>query len=159
MENIANRIKRFRKLKNMSQEDLANASGINISTIKKYECGNRNPKPDQVQKIADALGISISALLPREITSINDIMTTIIELEQHSGMTITAEKDENGEYIPETVSLKFGEKEINKAITDYLRLIENEYGDYIVIEKYCYDRYTKDRLLMYICSQDLSSLK
>lgn len=45
---ICDKIKRYRKLRNMSQEELASASGINISSIKKYEAGFRNPKTEQI---------------------------------------------------------------------------------------------------------------
>ena len=33
-------------------------SGINVGTIRKYELGIRNPKPDQLEKIATALGLN-----------------------------------------------------------------------------------------------------
>ena len=51
-ESIADKIKRYRNINNMSQEELSTLSGINVSTIKKYECGYRNPKPDQLVKIS-----------------------------------------------------------------------------------------------------------
>ena len=38
---VGEKMKRYRKLRNMSQEELSEASGINVSTIKKYECGFR----------------------------------------------------------------------------------------------------------------------
>ena len=41
---IADKIRTFRKEQNMSQDDLATKSGINVSTIKKYEIGDRKPK-------------------------------------------------------------------------------------------------------------------
>ena len=40
------KIKHFRNLRGISQETLAQLSGINLATIKKYEYGIRNPKPD-----------------------------------------------------------------------------------------------------------------
>ena len=49
--NIATTIKKIRKLKNMTQDDLSISSGINISTIKKYEAGIRIPKREQLVKI------------------------------------------------------------------------------------------------------------
>ena len=53
---VSEKIKKFRKIKNISQEELALRSVINLSTIKKYECGLRNPKPEQLMKIATTLG-------------------------------------------------------------------------------------------------------
>ena len=54
------KIKYFRNMRGISQETLGQLSGINSATIKKYEYGIRNPKPDQLLKIANALGISIT---------------------------------------------------------------------------------------------------
>ena len=52
------KIKYFRNMRGISQEMLGQLSGINSATIKKYEYGIRNPKPDQLLKIANALGIN-----------------------------------------------------------------------------------------------------
>lgn len=152
-ETLASKIKEYRKIKKMSQEDLASASGINVSTIKKYECGYRNPKPEQIQKIADALGISISVLMPHEISSINDIMTLIIELEQQAGLTISADKDENGDYNPETVTLRFTNKEVNATIAEYMDLIDTKRINKISIKKTPNNSDIKDRLMMYFNRQ------
>ena len=148
-EKLAGKIKEYRKIKKMSQEDLANASGINISTIKKYECGYRNPKPEQIQKIADALGISISVLMPHEIISVNDVMSLLIQLEQQAGLKMSADQDENGKYIPETVSLKFSNKKANAAIADYLELVRYEKINGITFDKTKSSSDAKDRLMMY----------
>ena len=48
------KIKYFRNMRGISQETLGQLSGINSATIKKYEYGIRNPKPDQLLKIANA---------------------------------------------------------------------------------------------------------
>ena len=47
------KIKYFRNMRGISQETLGQLSGINSATIKKYEYGIRNPKPDQLLKIAN----------------------------------------------------------------------------------------------------------
>ena len=56
---VSEKIKYYRNMRGISQEMLGELSGINSATIKKYEYGIRNPKPDQLLKIAGALGISI----------------------------------------------------------------------------------------------------
>lgn len=43
---IGEKIMTYRKLKNMTQEDLSKESDLYVSTIKKYEAGERKPKPD-----------------------------------------------------------------------------------------------------------------
>lgn len=50
------KIKYFRNMRGISQDMLGQLSGINPATIKKYEYGIRNPKPDQLLKIANAAG-------------------------------------------------------------------------------------------------------
>lgn len=73
-------------------------SGINPATIKKYEYGIRNPKPDQLLKIANALGISINIFMNFEV-----------------------EKDENGSYIPATLKISFTHSAVNKKLCTYLK--------------------------------------
>lgn len=43
---IGSKIQKYRKLKDMTQDELSKQSGIYLSTIKKYESGERNPKPE-----------------------------------------------------------------------------------------------------------------
>lgn len=124
-DNIALKIKQFRKLRNMSQEDLAEKSGINVSTIKKYECGNRNPKPDQIKRIATALGVSINSLLSYEISSNNDILCLIAKLHQEANLQINGGKDENGKYIPESLKMSFPDKDMNTLIAKYMDIVES----------------------------------
>ena len=117
---IAEKIKRYRKLKNMSQDMLADASGINVSMIKKYECGIRNPKPEQLLKIANALGISINALYSHDINTVSDVITLLMKLHEQTALNIAGDKDEAGDYIPESIRLSFDDGNINKALVQYL---------------------------------------
>ena len=52
-------IKSARKRRGWTQEQLANAIGVKRSVISKYESGSISPSIDTIQKIADALEISI----------------------------------------------------------------------------------------------------
>lgn len=56
-------IRHFRKQRGWTQEDLANAIGVKRATISKYENGTISPSLDQLKAIADALDISLTALL------------------------------------------------------------------------------------------------
>lgn len=122
ISNVARLMKYYRQAKNMSQGDLGKASGINLSTIKKYETGVRNPKYEQLEKIADALGISVDNFYESEITTVGELITIIKTLDEQLNMKITAEKDENGEYIPDTVKIAFKGNGINNALIEYLKL-------------------------------------
>ena len=56
------RIKYLRSLKKWSQEDLALEAGINKNYLSDLERGSRNPTVKVMEKIANALGITISEL-------------------------------------------------------------------------------------------------
>ena len=60
---VGKKIRAFREFRGYSQIQLAELSGINVGTIRKYELGIRNPKPDQLEKIATALGLNVSVFL------------------------------------------------------------------------------------------------
>mgnify|MGYP000585700721 CR=1 FL=1 len=60
---IGSKIQKYRKLKDNDTGTNYQNSPVFIYLHKKYESGERNPKPDQLQKIAEALGISVTVFL------------------------------------------------------------------------------------------------
>ncbi len=63
---VGSKIREIRKLYGITQVELAEACGIDDSTVRKYESGRLNPKPATIEKIAKGLGV------PAEIlTSVN----------------------------------------------------------------------------------------
>lgn len=56
---VGEKIKYFRTLHGFTQDQLIQATGLSISTLQKYEADERKPKPEQLLKISQALGISI----------------------------------------------------------------------------------------------------
>ena len=128
-KSVAEKIKYYRNIKKMSQDELAEASGINVSTIKKYECSIRNPKPDQLQKIAAALGISVNAFISNDIESVNDVMFLLMKLERHAKLNINGIKDENGKYDANSITLTFSDSQVNNLLAEYLELKDGKMGD------------------------------
>lgn len=57
------KIKEIRKQKGLTQKQLGDLCGMADSAIRRYENGNANPKIETLQKIADALGCSLIALI------------------------------------------------------------------------------------------------
>lgn len=117
----AEKIRYFRNLRGISQETLGNLSGIHYATIKKYELGNRNPKPEQLQKIANALGISINVFMDQEISTVSDVLSILFKMDDQIDMNFSAEKDENGDYDPSTLRITFGSKEVNERLCQYIK--------------------------------------
>lgn len=61
------KIKALRNERGLSQTQLSFLAKVPQSTIARYERGERQPQIHQISKIASAFGISISALLCKEI--------------------------------------------------------------------------------------------
>ena len=72
-------IKYFRLARNMTQEQLAQDAEISFSTLRKYEANERNPKYEQLSKIADALGISVNLFMDFDIQSVSDLFSILCE--------------------------------------------------------------------------------
>lgn len=60
---ISRNIRRFRKSKGYTQTELAEAIGVDISTMSRYERNAREPSITQLQAIAEALEIPAALLL------------------------------------------------------------------------------------------------
>ena len=60
------KIKKYRKEKGLSQEDLANKIFVSRTLITKYESGSAFPTQENLEKIADALEIEVKDLLSDE---------------------------------------------------------------------------------------------
>lgn len=64
MTSIGHRIQQFRKMKKMTQQNLAEMAAVDYNTLRKVETKNtKNPSPDFIEKIASALDIPITSLL------------------------------------------------------------------------------------------------
>jgi transcriptional regulator with XRE-family HTH domain len=60
-------LKKLRKIKNMSQKDIAELLGITRQAIAAYETGKREPNYLILQKVADIFGVSLDYLLGRSM--------------------------------------------------------------------------------------------
>ena len=123
---LTKRIKLFRSLRKMSQEDFSRESGISLSVIKKYEAGFLNPKIDKLKIIADTLGISLYSLMDIDVSAVNDIISILLQMDQQTKMNITGKKGEDGKYLPESIQISFDDEAINTALAQYLDIKETE---------------------------------
>ena len=114
--NAGNRIKSFRVRRGMTQKQLGEASGILEATVRKYEIGQRNPKPDQIAKIAEALGVTPNALAPPNIETDADVISLILAIDDIVGITFDGKKDSKGKIDPETLTLHIEDLFVNDAL-------------------------------------------
>lgn len=117
---IAARIKYFRKLKGITQDELAKACDIDPTIIRKYETSARIPKIEQVQTIASALDVSPLVFYENDINTVGEAMTLIMQLHKQTKLKITGEKDEEGNYIASSMTLNFDDKKLNEALAQYI---------------------------------------
>ena len=106
--NLARAIKKYRKARKLTMEQL---SGINLSTLKKYETDNRNPKLEQLSKIAEALEVSVFEFLDIEVKSVNDIISLVNKMNIATDIDWDIDNDK--------VCISFKNKEINNCLKEY----------------------------------------
>lgn len=63
---IGEKIKHYRKIKGLTQKQLGESLGLSAQAVAQWETGNRKPKNETLEKITDALGISLFDLLEIE---------------------------------------------------------------------------------------------
>jgi len=61
--NLPRRLKDARESRQLKQADLAKRTGLQPSAISQFETGQREPSPENLKKLADALGVSTDFLL------------------------------------------------------------------------------------------------
>ncbi len=115
---IAERLKAFRIIRNMKQEELSKKSGLNIANIRSYESGIRYAKPETLKHIADALDVSLNDLINIAYGTTYDIISILSQMKENTCMEITGETDANGEYIPSSIQISFKDDNINKKIIE-----------------------------------------
>lgn len=67
---LAVNLQSFRKLKNYTQADLAQKSGIPRSTLTNFESGDGNPSLSNLVKLSQALSVSLEELLQRPLLEV-----------------------------------------------------------------------------------------
>ena len=75
------RLRDIRRRKDMTQEKLADLSGLSIQYIGEIERGKRNPSLTSIEMLASALGMSVSDLFDLEAFQVtnNEMKTKLID--------------------------------------------------------------------------------
>lgn len=118
---VGEKIKTFRNIRGISQNMLGELAGIDGTTIRKYELGSRNPKPDQLLKIANALGVSINVFTDFDIETASDVLTLLFKMDEQTDMEIDGEKDSEGNLIPDTICIHFKHPVINSRLAKFAK--------------------------------------
>ncbi len=115
---IGEKIKYFRSRIGITQAKLAELSGIHPVSIRKYETNKMIPQAAQIDRLAEALGVSSFALAGFEnnirLQTVGDFMGLMIMLIKTKIVSINGEREESGMINANTVSFI-----INPFITNF----------------------------------------
>ncbi len=89
---IGQRIRATRRKAGMTQKELAQKLGIPFQGVSQWENGSRNPKPETIEKIADAIGVDYIDLIPKNLQGVYLVAYML----KRPKMTV---EDENGDII------------------------------------------------------------
>ena len=91
---VGKKIRAYREFRGFSQIQLAELSGINVGTIRKYELGIRNPKPEQLEKIAAALGLNVSIFLDFNIETVGDVLSLLFAIDDSVNLSLSETRNQ-----------------------------------------------------------------
>ena len=115
---IGEKIKYFRSRIGITQSKLAELSGIHPVSIRKYETNKMIPQAAQIDRLAEALGVSSFALAGIEnnirLETVGDFMGLMIMLIKTKIVSINGEREESGMINTDTAQFV-----INPFITNF----------------------------------------
>lgn len=99
---IAERIKMIREQKGMTQKQLAERCGMATGTIQQYELNKREPRQEQLDKIAEALDVDIFDLIGKE--TVKSMDNIVLKLETYMFQQSENEMlSENGKWLAKRI--------------------------------------------------------
>ena len=132
---VGEKIRAYREFRGLNQIQLADLSGINVGTIRKYELGLRNPKPDQLEKIASALGLNVSVFLDFNIETVGDVLSLLFAIDDSVDLSL-ANVTSGGE-PSDTIGFTFKNPTLQNFIKkwcEFKNVYEKEKAEILAIE-------------------------
>ena len=119
---IGEKIKYCRKQIGITQDKLAELTGIHPVSIRKYETNKMQPQPPQLEKIAAALGVSYNALNGSDtaglrLETVGDLMGVLMVLCNSGILQISGDRGEDKLLKDDTVSIH-----LNPVLSSYLEI-------------------------------------
>ncbi|KAB5322815.1 helix-turn-helix domain-containing protein [Parabacteroides distasonis] len=116
-------IKKLRKMRGFTIEDMANSMNVSRITYAKWENGQTSPKADQIPELASKLGASINQLFGEEVAKNYEKLKGIIKLAEQ----LTMEDQETLSQIIMALSYKSNVERTQKLkLEAYISEVMNE---------------------------------
>lgn len=120
---LGKRIKKIRNFRDMKQMQLGEASQITGTPdirICQYESGSRIPKASRLKKIATALSCSYLTLSSADISSPEELISTLLWMEEdHPEIIQLLPVSSGSDDVPSAVALTFDSKAINQYLKEW----------------------------------------
>lgn len=127
-------IRRYRKMRKMTQADLANACGLSDSAIRNYELGNRKPSPAHLESIAKALKVAQEALIEVDVDSGRKALEYLFRIDEELGLRPA--RDAKGDVVLEIDHTSPKAPKLSIAVEAWLRQRERLNAGEISQEEY-----------------------
>lgn len=79
-------IRKYRKMRGMTQTGLAERCGLSDSAIRNYELGNRTPGDAHLGMISEVLGVDREALLEVHVDSVRQALEYLFRIDEELGL-------------------------------------------------------------------------
>lgn len=120
---LAEKLRRLRSLRGLTQRGVAQAAGIDESTVRNYELARRMPKPEHVRGLAAALEVMAEALIPfDDAADHNELFLMTVELADAYGF----EFGYNGDFAYIAPTKDFFIQGIGRWTKAYAAMCKNE---------------------------------
>lgn len=109
---LGEKIKHHRTMKGLTQKQLGEMTGIHEVSIRKYEANKIAAKREQLEKIADVLGVPLNEFLELKIVTDSDVLPLLFAIDNEFEIEITS--DDNL-----TFKMEFKEPMLNHFLRDW----------------------------------------
>ena len=109
---LGEKIKHHRTMKGLTQKQLGEMTGIHEVSIRKYEANKIAAKREQLEKIADVLGVPLNEFLELKIVTDSDVLPLLFAIDNEFEIEITS--DDN-----KTFKMEFKDPMLNHFLRDW----------------------------------------
>lgn len=109
---LGEKIKHHRTMKGLTQKQLGEMTGIHEVSIRKYEANKIAAKREQLEKIADVLGVPLNEFLELKIVTDSDVLPLLFAIDNEFEIEITS--DDNM-----TFKMEFKDPMLNHFLRDW----------------------------------------
>ena len=125
-------IRKYRKMRGLTQSELAKKCGLTDSAIRNYELGNRTPGEDQVKGIASALHVAPESLFSVPAATVREALELIFWIDEEFGLK---PKEIGGELVLAIDPSSKKAPKLAQALKAWLAQIDSEKSGEITSEQ------------------------